>query len=114
MASTGTGCRRDLACGKRSHGAGGQETLQFIIDRSLMRPRNVLKAIDRCKGSAINLRHERIEAEDIDKGVASYSGDLLIEADRELTDVAPKAEWSTLSIYRREGCALKRGFISVS
>lgn len=71
---------------------GGEETSQFLIDRSLMRPRNLLKLLGYCKGFAVNLDHEKIEPEDITKGLQSYSNDLVLEADRELTDVEPSAE----------------------
>ena len=68
-----------------------EETSQFMIDRCLMRPRNLLKIFNHCKGSAVNFRHERIEAEDIEKGTLNYSNDLLIEADQELTSIEPDA-----------------------
>lgn len=70
----------------------GEETSQFLIDRCLMRPRNLLKVLGYCKGFAVNLDHERIESEDIRKGLGSYSNDLVIEADRELADVLPSAK----------------------
>lgn len=69
----------------------GQETSQFLIDRSLMRPRHLLKLVGYCKSFAVNLDHEKIEAEDITKGLRSYSNDLVLEADRELADVEPSA-----------------------
>ncbi len=69
----------------------GEETSQYLIDRSLMRPRNLLKLVGYCKGFAVNLDHEKIESDDILKGLNSYSSDLLIEADRELSDVIPEA-----------------------
>ena len=69
----------------------GMESFQYLIDRSLMRPRNVLKILTHCRGSAINLRHDKIEEEDIRKGLAAYSTDLLTEIDQELTDIDPTA-----------------------
>ncbi len=69
----------------------GEETSQFLIDRSLMRPRHLLKLVGYCKSFAVNLDHEKIEAEDITKGLRSYSNDLVLEADRELADVEPSA-----------------------
>lgn len=69
-----------------------EETSQYMIDRSLMRPRNLLKILNHCKGFAVNFRHKKIEPEDIDKGLQSYSFDLLIEADQELTNIEPQAE----------------------
>lgn len=69
----------------------GTESVQFLIDRSLMRPRNLLKEIIHCRGSAINLRHDKILEEDIRKGLAVYSTDLLIEIDQEMTQIDARA-----------------------
>lgn len=69
----------------------GEETSQYLIERSLMRPRNLLKLMAYCRSFAVNLAHSKIEAEDIEKGVAAYSVDLVIEADRELADIEPKS-----------------------
>lgn len=68
-----------------------QESSQYLIDRCLMRPRNLLKIFCHCKGFAVNLRHSRIEEEDIHKGLLSYSKDLVIEADQELSNIEPTA-----------------------
>lgn len=65
----------------------GTESSQYLIERSLMRPRNLLKIIAHCRGSAVNLHHEQIKEEDIRKGLAGYSTDLLIDIDQELTDI---------------------------
>lgn len=70
----------------------GEETSQYFIDRSLMRPRNVLKIFNACRGFAVNHQHDRIEEDDIERGVKAYSNDLLIDADHELTDIEPKAQ----------------------
>ena len=70
----------------------GEETSAYIIDRSLMRPRNMLKIFLHAKGFASNLSHQRIEETDLEKGVKAYSQDLLVELDRELTDVFPAAK----------------------
>jgi hypothetical protein len=75
-------------CVSHSH---GEETSGYLIDRSLMRPRNVLKIFNHCRGFATNFRHVRIEEEDMEKGLRAYSNDLLVELDHELTDVFPAA-----------------------
>jgi hypothetical protein len=69
----------------------GEESSQFMIDRSLMRPRNFLKLFNCCRGFAVNLQHEKIQQEDIIKGLDAYSNDLLVEADQELADIDRKA-----------------------
>ena len=72
----------------------GEETSQFFIERSMMRPRNLLNLINHCRSSAINLQHSIIESEDIGKGMETYSTDLLVELSREMQDVLP--EYDTL------------------
>lgn len=70
----------------------GYETSAYIVDRSLMRPRNVLKIFSHSRGFAANLSHSKITESDLEKGVRAYSQDLLIELDHELTDVFPAAQ----------------------
>ncbi len=65
--------------------------LEFMTSQSLMRPRNLLKLFKHSLSYAINLRHGRIEEEDITKGLKTYAQDLIIEVDRELADIYPKA-----------------------
>ena len=67
----------------------GEETSSYIIDRSLMRPRNVIKIFAHSKGFAANLAHTKIDDGDLEKGVRAYSLDLLVELDHELSDVFP-------------------------
>jgi hypothetical protein len=69
----------------------GEDTSAYIIERSLMRPRNVLKIFAHCRGFATNLNHQKITEEDLDKGLRAYSQDLLVELVHELTDVFPEA-----------------------
>ncbi|MGS0824380.1 P-loop ATPase, Sll1717 family [Shewanella sp. 0m-8] len=65
----------------------GEESSQYLIDRSLMRPRFLLNLISQCKSFAINLNHECVQKEDIDKGLAAYSTDLLADIGYEINDV---------------------------
>ena len=69
----------------------GEETSTYLIERSLMRPRNLLKIFNHCRGFATNFNRKRIEEIDITKGLKTYSADLLEELDRELADVFPEA-----------------------
>src|SRR5215211_2585132 len=57
-----------------------------------MRPRNLLKIFNHARGFASNFNRARITDEDIEKGLRAYSQDLLIELDRELSDVLPEAK----------------------
>lgn len=67
----------------------GEESAAFMIERSLMRPRNLLKIFAHSKGFASNFSHAKIDESDIEKGLRAYSQDLLIELDHELSDVFP-------------------------
>jgi len=69
----------------------GTESSEYLIERSLMRPRNLLKIVGHCRGSAVNLRHSKIQLDDISKGLASYSTDLLIDIDHEITQIDESA-----------------------
>lgn len=69
----------------------GEETSAYLIDRSLMRPRNLLKIFNHCRGFATNFNRQKVAEEDIEKGLKSYSADLVEELDRELADVFPDA-----------------------
>jgi energy-coupling factor transporter ATP-binding protein EcfA2 len=70
----------------------GEESSSYIVARSLMRPRNVLKIFNHAKGFANNFSRSKIIEEDIEKGLRAYSQDLVIELDRELSDVHPGAK----------------------
>lgn len=65
----------------------GEESSQYLIERSLMRPRFLLNIISQCKSFAINLNHERILEVDIEKGLKAYSTDLLTDIGYEIHDV---------------------------
>lgn len=65
----------------------GEETSQYLIDRSLMRPRNLIKLLAHCRGFAVGLQRAKINEVDLEKGLRAYSIDLITEADQELTDI---------------------------
>jgi len=69
----------------------GEESSQFLIERSLMRPRCLLDLLQHCRSYAVNLRHNRITEEDIYKGLIQYSTDLLVDIGLELRDIFPAA-----------------------
>jgi hypothetical protein len=70
----------------------GEETSQYMIERSLMRPRALLDLISHCRSCAVNRGHPRIEADDIRKGLSLYSTDLVREIGLEIRDVLPEGE----------------------
>lgn len=65
----------------------GEETSQYLIERSLMRPRFLLNLINQCKSFAVNLNHPQITEDDISKGMKAYSTDLLTDISYELNDI---------------------------
>ncbi len=69
----------------------GEDSSQYLIDRSLMRPRSLLDLIGHCRGYAVSLGHDRIQQEDIQKGMAAFSDDLLSEINLEIRDVYPNS-----------------------
>jgi hypothetical protein len=50
----------------------GEESSQHLINRCLMRPRYLIDIISHCRGFAANLRHNRIELDDVKKGIAAF------------------------------------------
>lgn len=70
----------------------GEESSQYLIERSLMRPRNLLTLVNYAKSNAVNLGHTQIEADDISKACSSYSKDLVNDIGLEIRDVFPEAE----------------------
>ncbi|MFC3625191.1 P-loop ATPase, Sll1717 family [Vogesella amnigena] len=70
----------------------GEESSQYLIDRSLMRPRFLINLIDQCKGFAINLGHRAITESDLEKGLEAFSTDLVTDIGYEIRDVNNKTE----------------------
>jgi hypothetical protein len=70
----------------------GEDSSQYLIDRSLMRPRFLLNLPSYCRGYAINLGHDKIHPEDIQKGLNAFSTDLIYDIGLEIRDVLPFAE----------------------
>jgi len=70
----------------------GEESSQYLIDRCLMRPRYSIDLINHCRGSAVTLRHDRIEQSDIQKGMQVFSADLLADLSHEVRDVYPRSD----------------------
>ena len=68
----------------------GQASFDYIIDRTLMRPRDVLKFVRHCVDVAMNRGHERILADDIVQAEKMYSSDMLTETAYEISDTHPE------------------------
>ena len=70
----------------------GDETSEYLIQRSLMRPRYFLTLVNHCKSNAVNFRHTKISEKDIEKACETYSADLVNEIGLEIRDVFSNAE----------------------
>ena len=66
-----------------------------------MRPRALIELVRYCRSHAINLRHERIEVVDIEKGEEAYSSDLLTATDFEISDILAAVAIFCMSLLKR-------------
>ena len=65
------------------------DSFGFILDRTLMRPRDLLMFLHRCVETAINRGHSRIEEGDILFAENGYSNDMLRNLQYEIEDLNP-------------------------
>jgi hypothetical protein len=65
----------------------GEESFSYILARTLMRPREVLRFMRDCINVAVNRGHERVLEDDICTAERSYSEDALVDLAYELKDV---------------------------
>lgn len=79
----------------------GEETSDYLISRSLMRPRYLLRLLNYCKSNAVNLSHDKFTVEDIDKAVAGFSADCANEIGLELRDVFPAGKKSCTTLLEQ-------------
>lgn len=68
---------------------GGQSSFDYIVDRTLMRPRDLLRFVRACIDVALNRGHRRIEADDVLQAEKAYSLDLTTDLSFEVTDTHP-------------------------
>ncbi|MGH9741455.1 MAG: P-loop ATPase, Sll1717 family, partial [Candidatus Acidiferrum sp.] len=67
----------------------GEESFSYILGRTLMRPRELLRFVRDCINVAVNRRHEQVGEDDILHAERSYSDDALVDLSLELKDVRP-------------------------
>lgn len=67
----------------------GVESFSYILERTLMRPRELLHFTRECINIAINRSHTKVTQEDILKAEGTYSEDMLVDLNFELKDVSP-------------------------
>jgi len=69
----------DVFCEK----VGDEDTVRYILDRTLLRPRDVLQFCTRCLEQAQNERHDYVQEDDILTAELSYSEDVILDLFRE-------------------------------
>jgi hypothetical protein len=68
---------------------GAEESFSYLLDRTMMRPRDLLMLLRECVNVAVNRGHARVTAADMLQAEKAYSEDQLQEVSSELKDVAP-------------------------
>jgi hypothetical protein len=68
----------------------GEDSFQFILSRTLMRPREVLRFVRDCISTAINHRRTKVTEDDILQAVHAYSAEALVDISLEMRDVKPQ------------------------
>lgn len=57
---------------------GEEDTIAYILDRTLLRPRDVLQFCNRCLEAAQNERHDYVHEDDVLRAEESYSEDMIL------------------------------------
>ena len=79
---------------------GMQDSFSYILERTLMRPRDLLNFLHRCIEVAVNRGHDLVKQDDIVKAESAYSEDILLSTIFELRDVHPESD----PVYEFLGC----------
>ena len=67
----------------------GEESFSYIVHRTLMRPREILRFVRECVDVAVNRGHDKVTEEDMLQAEISCSEDALQDISLELRDVDP-------------------------
>lgn len=65
----------------------GEESFSYILSRTLMRPRDVLRFVRECVDVAVNRGHDKVTETDILQAEQAYSEDAFVDLSLELKDV---------------------------
>lgn len=66
-----------------------EDTLNYVVDRTLMRPRDLLLFLRKLVEVAVNRGHLKIEVDDIPLAERQYSEDMLLNTSYEIADTDP-------------------------
>lgn len=67
-------------------------SLDFLLDRSLMRPRSFLSLIRHCQDHARNVGNDRIELPDLKAGISNFSSEVASDIGLEILDIFPEGQ----------------------
>lgn len=81
---------------------GTQDSFQYLVDRTLMRPRDLLLFLEQAIEVATNRGHSRIESDDIRQAETSYSEAALLWLGYEIEDTNPEVANSIYEFYGTE------------
>lgn len=68
---------------------GVEDSFNYVVARTLMRPRDLLAFIQRCVEVALNRGHDKVSADDILQAEHAYSEDLILTLSFEIQDTYP-------------------------
>jgi hypothetical protein len=69
---------------------GTQDSFRFVVDRTLMRPRDLIRFLRKAVEVSVNRGHQRVQADDFTTAEASYSEELLLSINYEVGDVSSR------------------------
>lgn len=67
----------------------GEESFSYLLNRTLMRPRDLLRFLRQCVNVAVNRGHSKVVESDVLQAEKTYSDDQLQDVAFELQDVSP-------------------------
>lgn len=81
----------------------GRETLDFIVDASLMRPRYIIRMFEMAKRRAVNMGHSRVDEEDYEAALTELGWTVIEDLDLELRDIVNDADLLLFDIAQLDG-----------
>jgi hypothetical protein len=81
-----------------------EDTFNYVVERTLMRPRDLLLFVRKLIEVAVNRGHQRIEPEDIPQAERAYSEDILLTTAYEIADTQPRC---AEALYAFQGVATR-------
>jgi hypothetical protein len=88
----------------------GEESFSYLLRRTLMRPRDLLRFLRECVNVAVNRGHNKVSADDVIQAENGYSEDQLQEVFFELRDISPQYQ-NILYVFIAAATVLSRNDI---